>query len=314
MKNILFYFGKQFNSAIRFGEMIGISHACYFKAKELGYTNNNIYIEWTKVEYSYPQAKVFFSKPQDGYLPIKFLYNNEININEFDTCIDLDKENVFFKGCPPFNISEKKRYSEGMDDYLNKYYNDTGERPIFKVDKDKYNKFRILFNYRKAIYSIFRNVNDNKLTDLLKFFKDKKNKDTEFNITGDVSLAPKEFLNNFKNIYNPYIRDPSKLFRIINNSNLIVGASSGLADTANLFGIPTIQVDMPRKEKGGNPVHFSRDYWKTLSHNFGYDRYSWLDKNRYIISFEDENTPLLEISNMFDKIYTEWEDINGTKR
>jgi len=311
MDKILFYFGKQFNSAIRFGEMVSVAHSCYFKAKELGYTDNNIYIEWTRVEYSYPQAKTFFSKPQDGYLPIKFLYNNEININEFDTCIDLDKEDVFFKGCPPFNISEKKRYSEGVDDYLNKYYNDTKERPIFKVNKDKYDKFRILFNYRKAIYSTFRNVNDNKIIDLFELFKTKENKDIEFNITGDVSQTPTEFLNNFKNIYHPFIRNPTKLFKIINNSNLIVGASSGLADTANLFGIPTIQIDMPRQEKG-KPVHFSREYWKTLSHNFGYDRYSWLDKDRYIISFDDEDIPLQSISNMFDKLYTEWEGINGT--
>ena len=285
--------------------MMSVAHACYFKAKELGYEDGDVYVEWTKVEYSTNHGNFFYFKPKDGYLPVKFLWMNEIEFDEFDEVIDLDKENVFFDGCPPYNLNRKNRYSPGVDDYLNKYFKDTGKRPVFQIPKETYDKFRILFNLRNSPYSTQRNISVDTLYDLCKQLKEKYKDKIECNLTGDVDNLSDDMAKEFINVYRPFLKDLNKLFRILNNSNVVIGASSGLIDTANLFGVPTIQIKIPHKEKGRIAYH-TKEYWSKLSHHFGSHRYEWIGEENYITCYEENMPSQEEITSFIDKYYQVW--------
>lgn len=299
MNKILFKFDNNKNEIFRIGEAIQLFHACYFKAKELGYSD--IYIEWpSKIEidiifkkygeYASSRKTKYFKYPETSYLPIKFIRRDDTYEWKYDKVINLLEDNSFFDGCK----SLKNRNHDAFVSYLNKYYSDTKIHPEITIEKDDINKPYILFHYRHANYSPVRNSNKSLLINIVDGIKDKYGDRLEYHITGDA--FPDVFNEIFDVSHAPYYQDINKLFKLVNNASIVIGGTSSIIDIANMLGIPFIMIGTPRKYGTGKPYSLTKEFWDNMPYKFGTWQLWWLDENKYLIFWKDEH---VEMDNVF---------------
>jgi hypothetical protein len=180
MSKILFRIGQTFQHRTRFGEVANLFQGCYFRGKELGYNDGDIYFEWPmKVQFNNEYRKqIYFPCPKYSILPIKFINRKDVVLTEFNEIKNLVDKGVFYEDSLPLYIGDQNNPSIqhqnylGPMDYLNKYYYETGRRPIFEIPKDNTNKY-ILFHFRNTIWSTYRNPNPKIFMDVFNNLKDK---------------------------------------------------------------------------------------------------------------------------------------------
>ena len=292
----------------RIGEETITFHACYIKAKELGY--DDITVEWPRVKYTYPMdknIKIFFPPMDCSVLPMKFISKESINFHEYDKIIDLDKDNALYDGYPSANPSIGIREHIGFYEYLNKYYIDTKIIPMIEPIKDK-THINILFHYRNAAYSKTRDSSIEEIKSIIKLLNENLNKkNIIYNITGDI-FSQEDYLNFIlltPNVYRPFLRNISKLFVLVSKMDLIICPSSGMVDIGGIFGIPFIMMNVPRIYKD-KPYANTEEYWKLHNRKYGKDMYSYKGPDNYKFYFTGESYNLVEdVIKMVDRISKE---------
>jgi hypothetical protein len=293
-KTLLIYFGKsQYGKPCRIGEIFNVAQASYFLGKEMGFEDGNIYLEWPHIKYNTTfgcDNRYFYLKPIDGCLPINFIHTHDIKrlSSTFFNTINLEKPNIFYDGCMPCSNSEKdSRKAHIPINYLNYYFLKYGKRPEIILPQ-KPHKFTILFHCRYSYYSEARNVEFEQIKELVSFIR-KNFKDITINVAGDMykpEMQPTKTL--FDKVYNPFVRTLNLFINTVNNSDIIIGPQSGVADVANMIGKPIIMINSIDLENGTELEWGSNQYWKNLGkkdgekHIYGKNCYTWKGEENYL--------------------------------
>lgn len=274
MKYIYFYDRKRTFRFIGLGQAVTMAQVCYFKGKELGY--NKIIFEWhNQVTYPYwtDDNKIFglMECPTNSMLPIKFVKKGTQFIDVVDK-IDLSEENSLYDGCPA--IISKSLDMGPMWSYLNKYYLDTKERPIFNIPKDKMQPY-ILFHYRDSPKKSqqLRNTPYTEWKQTFQIIKKHFGNKYKLKKIGEASSLDNEF----DEVIDYFPNNIQELFKVINNSSFFIGCESGPIAIAYMFGIPSIVFLHPETD-----VARSNKKWKTDIY-YGKDSYDWVDNSKYYI-------------------------------
>ncbi len=308
-KKIVFYIGQPYQHRMRFGETADLFRSCYFRGKYLGYEDGNIFLEWPrKVDYrnvvyddQHPGYIIrdFYKCPSHSILPIKFLKKGDYDRDEFDEEVDLTKPDAFYDGCPPlyekmdidYNLEDKdikkslinqKKLYMGYLGYLNKYYLDTGERPIFNIKKDKLDKPYILFHVRIAGWSTYRNPDLDILYKIIKIIKYRYGDKYEYWKCGEACEKIEEICDRTF----PYHKELDDFLKFINNASLGVCCNSG----PNVFlwglGVPSLEVESPKYVKGNSLGYHMPGYWKQKNGTMGKEILDWLDKDKLKVIYK----------------------------
>ena len=284
-KTALFRIGPEFQHRMRFGEVIELYRACYFRGKQLGYEDGYIYFEWPqKIAYNGNYSnKDYFKCPTHSILPIKFIDNLSTNSIKFDKIYDLCQPNIFYDGNKPFYEStiQKKNYESHLG-YLNKYFMDTGERPIFNIPKDKIDKPYILFHVRIATWSTQRNPDLNKYIEVVNMFKEIYKDKYEFVKCGE----PCRGMNRLFDKIIPYYEELDDVIKLFNNSSLVVCADSGPNAIAWGLGIPIFIIDCPHFSRGEIVNYHHPNFWKQFGGEIGETPYDWMDRNKIKVFYK----------------------------
>lgn len=302
MGKLLFRIGQEYQHRMRFGETADLYRACYFKGKSLGYKDGDIYFEWPyKIAFNkdYRKGK-FFKCPSHSILPIKFVNHSTIDLNDFDEVLDLMNNDVFYKGSPPIYVGKTKETQHklyiGYLSYLNKYYLDTGEHPVFDIPKDKLGKPYILFHVRIADWSTYRNPDLKRYRKIIQIIQNKYRGKYEFWKCGE----PCRGLDNMFDYVAPYYEELDDFLKLINNSSFGVASNSGPDVFFWAFNIPTLEVESPRKGKGGVGYHMP-GFWKQKGGTIGEEILDWMDKSKLKVLFKDDSIIAEDIINFTDK-------------
>jgi hypothetical protein len=336
MNKILFRIeGEQF--AIRFGDLISVIRGCYFKGKELGFEDNNIYLEWPKnVRYTTKQHFKYhlshdidaeYTKcPIDTILPIKFIENPILE--DYNNIIDLNKSNCMYDGCPPIftpNDDRKKNFQIFWS-YTNKYYLETGVRPIFNLGKDKSIEPYILVHDRRGLLGTVRNPKPEVTLGILKYLKRKYGNKYKIYRCGesieDEIIKIEQYsksIENFKrtldytiftqieNLTDEFItnKDISEFIKIVNNCSMFVGPNSGPYELALSLNIPVLHFDNKKvffasiKKEGDIYSEFN---WTNNMHGqIGKVMHDWIDRDRLYVHNNGDHFITPQLNNFLDK-------------
>lgn len=261
--------------------------ACYFRGKELGYEDNHIHFEWPiKVAYNCDyRNKVYYPCPSHSILPIKFVENGSVNLNNYDI-IDLTKPNSFYEGSIPLYIGNNKKTYAGHWNYLNKYYIEYKERPIFNIPKDKLEKPYILFHIRVANWSEYRNPDLNVFRKVIIMLKNTYSHKYNIWKCGE----PCRGLDGYFDKTFEYFEELDDFLKLINNSSLFICSNSGPQTFGMMLGTPILELDSPKygRRKGcGN--FYSKEYWKNKDGIYGKTAVDWLDKSKIKTIFKGDD-------------------------
>jgi len=317
---ILFRFGSDIQPITRFGELVLIYRSCYFKGKELGYKDGYIFFEWPlNIEYTKNHYLQNHNMPLEGkiktlvcpketILPIKFIEQQNVVNFEYDRIINLTETGVFYKDSPPLynQLNKDKRNHIAFFNYLNKYYIDFKEYPIFTRNKpkDKY----ILFHIRNALYSTTRNPDINSYIPIIKLLKDKY-KTYKLYRCGEISENDNEF-NDLFNKYFETITSLNDFLKLMSDSSLFVGCCSGPIDYAFSFGVPIIEVDLPSsidwgygyEKYDGMGSFYSKKAWKEGFNGIYGDTVDYhIDSDSYLKLYKGDKTDYMEIDKFLEK-------------
>ena len=290
-KKILFRIGSDHQFRLRFGEFGSLFHTAYLKGKDLGYEDNNIFIEWPlKIAYSgeykdYTSYKRFMKCPSYSILPIKFIEREDVNLGDYDRIVDFMKPNSLYDNSPPiFDLDRSKRYTTGFMNYLNVHYSNTGNKPLIPLEKDKIEKPYILIHVRIGNWAEYKNPNLRWYLDIYKWLREEYGDKYEIWKTGE----PFRVLDRKMDFVAPlYWDDINKFIKLVNNSSMVICAPSGPHIFATMFDIPFIEIGNPKK-KGNEPADRTEEAWK--SHNgIGKTPIDWRIMNEdYAVFWGDE--------------------------
>jgi len=288
MKKILFRYPNDNEGFIRLGEFGFICRACYYRGKELGY--NNIYIEWpnnieyTRNHYLRRNNRTTYGEPlelecpDDTILPINFISNDDIKESDYDKVMNMNENDAFYNGSEPIFLEidgKILRSNLAPHEFLNKYYITYNEHPIFDIKKDKLKYKYILIHTRNALNSKSRNPKIKTYLHILKLLKENFSDYKIFRCGETYSWEVENEINEYiDDFYRP--TDDFDLFlRLINNSSLYVGCTSGPIEYAKSFNLPVVELDIPllvwdSKSTGvyasDKYSYYSKEYWKNVFH------------------------------------------------
>jgi len=320
-EKILFRFGNTIQPLTRFGELVLLYRACYYKGKELGYDDRNTFFEWPlNIEYTRNHYLKKHEKhlegelkclecPKETILPIQFIRQENVIQSEYSKILNLIDKDIFYKDSPPlYNPQEKEKRSHiSFLNYLNKYYIDFKERPVFDIDKDEIKEKYILIHTRNALNSPTRNPNISSYRFIIKLLRKRYNKYKLYRC-GELS-DNRDFNRLFDEYFEP-MTDFNNFLRLMNNSSLFVGCGSGPINYAYSFGIPIIELDVPssldwgydskRYEGMGN--FYSKDIWKRgFNGKYGDTTDYHIDSNTYLKLFKEDKMNSEVICDFIDR-------------
>lgn len=312
-KNVLFHFGpSELPRPCRIGEMMSLAHACYIRGKELGYTDNHIFMEWTPIKYNSDKGienKFFFNKPANTILPIHFIFQNESVSESLPILINLNKPNSFYEGCPPYSIGERKSYI--AYNYLNKYVEENKVDPEVIIPSE-HKKFTVLIHIRWSYYSQERNSDLDMMKKMISRLRKEFGDKISLNCTGDVY---KKELNDifkfdeFDNVYTPKIRNLDEFFDLVNKSDIFIGPSAGVNDIARIFGKPRI-ILLGNLNIDNGTEFGTKSYWDNIPKRFGDKKYgdssfSWENPDKRILFKDDDIQCIIDFINKWYMRYTQ---------
>ena len=303
-KKILFRFGSDIQPLTRFGEIVLLYSACYFRGKELGYEDGNIFFEWpTNMEYE-------IHCPKNTILPIEFIDTNDINISIYDRVINLTDTGVFYEDSSPlFKISNPLRRDHyAFLNYFNKYYIQYNKRPIFNIDKDKVKEDYILILTRNVNYSEIRNSNKSTYIHMINLIR-KRYKNYKLYRCGEISPYEPEF-NSLFDCYFKHSTNFNDFLRLMNDCTLYMGCDSGPINYAYSFGKPIVQLDISKTVDWGYLKDtyvgmgdfYSKKFWKNcLQGKYGDTVDYHIDKNTYLKLFRGDKIHENVVYDFMDK-------------
>lgn len=282
-KTIFFHDGKKVKRFIGLGQAITMAQACYFKGIELGY--DTIAVEWhNMVTYPYWTDQSTFggliNNPCSGILPIKFVNKGAIVTPRADT-IDISESDCIYDGSPP--LIENPMDMHPSWSYLNKYYIDTGKRPIFNIKKTKKEPY-LLFHYRNSSRAGHekRNTPTKQWIDIFNRFKNAYGDKYRFEKIGE----PSPIDDKFDKVHDYFPNNLQSMFDLTNNSSFFVGNESGPISLAYMFGIPSIVFYSNKAKVARNK---NRKWGKEGYILYGNGPYDWVDDNIYYpIEFDED--------------------------
>lgn len=257
-KKILFYSSIENQRFLALSDILMIPQSCYFKGKELGY--DNISIQWfEKNAFSWNNDGSYLgniSIPKNSILPIKFINDFQ---EDYDLKIDISKPDSLYNGCPSL-ISKDINPTRICCSYLNKYYKDTGEKPVFNIPKTgKFGDF-ILLHYRHSNKEeqLVRNLDISYYISLIKKIKElypnikiwKIGERSPFDNMFDKKLP--YFYNNFE-----------ELLDIINECKIFICSETGTLKVGHMFNIPIITLLSSKSTLQGTTID-GWNYFKTI--------------------------------------------------
>jgi len=279
------------------GEVCSIIQCCYFRSKELGY--DKVFMEWPLVVFLWNDKGTFeyyVECPKDTIFPITFVPKGSKLARSVDI-IGLDKRGVFFEDSDPL-IMHNPPSNFPYFEYLNKYFLDHKEYPVIHIEKDKTEPY-VLFHIRKTKLTRgqIRNSKDEDfqiLIDLVRKYTSYK----LYKIGEPCSLD-----NQFDKVFTYFNDNINELFKIVNNSILFVGNSSGPLTLAYMLDVPTMNM-----EEGNivNPEYVKsprfEPFWKEKGRKYGKTGLDWVNPNRNLIILRDTEINPLRISNFLQTI------------
>ena len=316
-KDILFRIGTNNQTLTRFGELGFIYRACYFRGKELGYKDGHIYFEWPlKMEFTREHHLKRIGKelereikelkcPRESILPIKFIENKDVVLLEFSEIINLIDKGVFYEDSNPIYSTIEDgiivRRHQAIFNYFNKYYIEYGIRPIIKLKKDKIKEKYILVHTRNALNSILRNPDINSYRKVLGIIKEKYP-------TYKIYRCGEEFTDeedfDFFDKYIPQSESFNDFIKLVNNSSLYIGCTSGPIEYARGLGIPLIELDIPKRAWDDETLdhYYSEEYWEKYMHGiYGRNIDEHIDHNLLLQLFKGDGIDSIKICEFVDK-------------
>ena len=279
-KTLLFRFGSKIQPITRFGEIDILSRACYFRGRELGYDKGNIFFEW-------PSNMQYQSIcPKKTIIPIRFVKSSDIDESSYDKVINLTDSSIFYENSLSLYNDENpiERHHDAFLNYLNKYYIDYKKRPVYHIKQDELKEPYVLVHIRKLDYAITRNSDIPKYDSILKLLRERYNGYKTYGC-GESSRFDKCF---------DYSLDFNKFLKLMNNSSLFIGCSSGPIQYAYCFDKPIIEIGIP-KTINWSPIqnkyigmgdYFSKKFWKYGLHGeYGDTIDYYMDKEKYLKLF-----------------------------
>jgi hypothetical protein len=212
---------------IRWGEVSPFFQAAYFRGKDLGYEDDEIYFEWPLRVACDSLAKQgdYVVCPKESIFPFHFIEKKDVNLEEYETIIDFLERDSFFEGSMP--IQENKVHTLGQRnyvspyEYLNRRWYNMDERSVFNIPKDNLEKPYILFHYREADWSLYRNVDPRTTRKLLEVIKERYGDKYLYYKTGETQRILDRL---FDFVAPNYKYEPNKFFKLINNASFMVCA------------------------------------------------------------------------------------------
>jgi len=253
---ILFYSSQENQRFLAFGDIVTLIQSCYFKGRELGY--NEVYLQWfEKNSFSWNDDgtnKGNLNIPGELILPIKLI--DDINI-DCDLKIDLSKPNILFYGSPPI-IHKDIKPTQICLSYLNKYYVDRKERPVFNIQKTgKFGDYILIhFRYSSNERQLNRNLD-------ISYYKNLVMKIRELYPSikiwkfGERSPIDNLFDRKFQYFY----ENLDNLFELTNESKIYISSECGALQLGHMFNIPMITL-LSSKHKLQGTTKEGWDNWR----------------------------------------------------
>lgn len=265
---------------IRFGEIFELTRVCYFKGKELGFEDNHIFLEWPDNVIFYNKIKYEF--PGYSVLPIGFVEKGSYKDSDYDKIVNLNDVGSLYENSAKF-CNNGKRNSIQLFNYSNKYFLETGVRPVFNIEKQKKKRDYILIHTRKLVDSNYRNTDTKLLFQIYKeVLEDYKVKYDIYSF-GDIQFIEDSHIGYTGNI--------NRFIRLINNSKLVIGNPSGPNCYAIGLGIPFIEIDTNNQNKPTNFGWYSEEFWKSIKDGiYGKSAFDFVDKDKLSIVYKDNPT------------------------
>lgn len=292
---------------MRIGELNRLLITCFFKAKELGYKEGNIYFQWpTNIRHFRNLSKTNvlgqYKCPKESILPIKFVEKGSVDYKDYNL-IHLCDPNAFFEGSKPFikpgDGNAVIRDSTAYDIYPHIYLKNTGERPVMNVEKDEQEKPYILIHKRDSTYSKQRNSDMRYVLPIVKKIKRKYKDKFKYVFTGDSHVGD-PILSLFDEWHVPNGDNPNTLWKLVNNSSLVMGPSSSIIDSAIMLGVPLIYMNMPHIYRG-RPTIESEDGWRFRNMPIGKTSISWMDPDKYMVLWGKDTIDMDKIYKFIDR-------------
>lgn len=337
MDKILFKVGKE-QSYIRFGDLVSLVRACYFRGIELGYTDNNIYLEWPKMvrfktaqhfkfHLNIPDNVDYTKCPKDTILPIKFI--EKANLSDYDKILYLDEESSLYENSRPMfykkeGDNEVYRHFSVFWSYANKYYLDTGKRPVLNLPKDNIEPY-ILIHDRRCILGNKRNQDPLVTLKIIRFFKTNFKKYKIYRCgenLDDSDMQMEKYGKDMENYLKSYDRliytkiekytdkyidgyDFGESVYYMNNCSLFIGTNSGPFELAVFLGKPIWHHNNPKiffgsvMEEGDLYSEFN---WKNnMNGVYGKTMFEWLDKEKLFVHNKGQEIESVKFSNYLNR-------------
>jgi hypothetical protein len=280
------------------GEMCSIIHSCYFRAKELGY--DKIFIEWPLIVYLWKNDGMFsycvHCPKETIFFPIIFVEKGT-KLMKSIPILGLDKKGMLFEDSDPLIMHDPPPNFPPFE-FLNKYFIEHGERPTIHIEKEKQEPY-ILFHIRKA--KISRGLSRNsREEDFIKIFNILKSTYPNYKY---YKIGEESYIDSkFDKIFPYYNENINELFKLVNNSTLFIGNSSGPMTLAYMLDIPTIIIEEGNliNQDGIKSPRF-KPFWKQRNRKWGLTGYDWLDMDRNLILLRDEEINLQYVNNFSKK-------------
>jgi hypothetical protein len=220
MSSIYYFENNPINQSWALGQLLHLGYACYINGRALGY--DEIYVEWKdNNSYLWKENGTKLGDilcPKNTVLPVKYLPQGDRPNS--DKYIDIGKPNSLYDGCPPIFRSNKY-----ILEYFKRFCSENKEYPFMEPIKDKSKCPYILFHYRKSEQQRqqYRNLPDEWYIDILNKLKELYGEKFKYYKIGEKS----EFDNIFDKVYGYFPRNIDNMFKLIVNSELYIGSSSG---------------------------------------------------------------------------------------
>jgi hypothetical protein len=305
MGKILFRIGQDFQHRIRFGETATLFQVAYFKGKELGYSD--IYFEWPlKVQFNNQfKDKIYFECSDSKLLPIKFIKRENVILENYERIMDFCKPDILYEGSPPLYLGDPNNPQTqqvtyvGIANYTNKYFYDTGERPVINIPKDKVDTPYILFHYREGIWSTYRNPDIRVYFKMIDILKKKYGDKYKFWKIGETQRV---LDHKFDYVAPHFSGNIDGFLRIINNSSLFICTSSGPDQFSELLGTPFIEMESEIVGKGDIRMSArTEEWWKQYEGKWGKTLFDWAYPDRRYIIFKNETLDEQKIYEFTDR-------------
>jgi len=295
MSSVIFRVNGRYQHRIRFGETATLIQACYFRGKELGY--DDIYMEWPlKSMFSDIYGnRINIKCPPNELLPIKFIHRLEFNKYQYNKNVGLDEYNSFYKDSPPV-FEKNKTCFIGFYSFLNKYYLETGKKPIFNIKKDKLDKPYIIFHFRWSNnHSPERNPRVSSYMKIFNMIKEKYGNKYEIWKSGE----PNKMLERKCDKTIPYYNDNlNEQIKVINNSSLVVSPGCGIEAYCELVDKPLLYVEASQDNIGGT---FDKQWWKNNGGKHGEMLQEWRIGDRLHVLWKQNEVDRDEIFKFMDR-------------